>query len=533
MDIDTLVSVSDQVALAIERKQNEEALTASEKKYRTILESIDDGYFELDLDLRFTLVNNATCQFLGEDCAQLIGAPCSRYIAPHLYDSVEKIVLDFLHEEETAGIIELELTPSKGEKRFIEAGFSLIHDDNGQITGIRGIGRDITQKKQAEKSRKHLEEQLQQAQRLESLGTLAGGVAHDFNNLLMGIQGRIDIMLNNLPPQHPHKEQLKNIEDCVERAANLTSRLLGFARGGKYELHPTDINSLIHDCLNIFGRTKKEITILTNLAQGKCIVDAASNQIEQVFLNLLVNASQAMDGNGTISISTNKISINEQDADFLAISPGRYIVVTFTDTGKGIDENNITKIFDPFFTTKPLGGGTGLGLSMVYGIIKNHLGAISVESEIAQGTCFTIYLPESGKAVTEETKIVKKTEKGCEVILLVDDEEMITSVGKEMLSVLGYEVMTASSGIDAIKLFSEHKDSIDLVIIDMIMPQMSGGELFDNLMQINPNLKTVLSSGYSVEGDAQKILDRGCRGFIQKPFNLSQLSEKIRDILKS
>ncbi len=532
MDLDTLVSVSDQIALAIERKHYEQALISSEKKYRNILESIDDGYFEIDTDLCFSLVNRAICEILGEKAENLLGTPCSKFISPYIYSKIEQMVKDLVQNGESGKIIEIEFTPKKGEKRFLEAAFSLRHNESNQVIGIRGIGRDITQKKQAEKNRKLLEDQLQQAQRLESLGTLAGGIAHDFNNLLMGIQGRIDLMRNDLAKDHPHSKQLENIENCVERAANLTSRLLGFARGGKYELQPTDVNRLIEESITIFGRAKKEITITTHFDQKGCIIDAASNQIEQVFLNLLVNSSQAMSGNGTISINTCRIIINEQQAEFHTIVPGSYIRITLTDNGKGIAKEHLPKIFDPFFTTKSLGGGTGLGLSMVYGIIKNHLGAITVESQVNQGTCFTIYLPESSHELPQEVKIIKKTEKGSELILLVDDEEMITAVGKEMLVVLGYKVITASSGYDAVEIVKNHQDEIDLVIIDMIMPKMSGGELFDQLMQINPELKTVLSSGYSVEGDAQKILDRGCCGFIQKPFNLSKLSEKIREILQ-
>jgi two-component system cell cycle sensor histidine kinase/response regulator CckA len=532
LDLDTLVSVSDQIALAIERKQIEEALIASEKKYRNILESIDDSYFEIDTDLRLSLVNRAICQILGEPAEDLIGSHCSKFISPLIYHKVEQLVKDLIQDDENGKIIEIELSPTKGEKRYIEAAFSLRHDETGKIIGIRGIGRDITQKKQAEKNRKLLEEQLQQAQRLESLGTLAGGIAHDFNNLLMGIQGRIDLMRNDLPQDHPHSKQLENIETCVERAANLTSRLLGFARGGKYELQPTDVNKLIEESITIFGRAKKEITITTHFDRQACIIDASSNQIEQVLLNLLVNSAQAMAGNGTISISTCRIAIDETRAEFHTIVPGQYIQITMTDTGKGIAKEHLPKIFDPFFTTKSLGGGTGLGLSMVYGIIRNHLGAITVESELHQGACFTIYLPESSEFPFQPTEIIQKTEKGSELILLVDDEEMITGVGKEMLAALGYSVMTAASGFEAIEIAQALKNDIDLVIIDMIMPKMSGGELFDQLMQINPQFRTVLSSGYSVEGDAQKILDRGCRGFIQKPFNLSKLSEKIREILR-
>lgn len=398
--------------------------------------------------------------------------------------------------------------------------------------GYRGIARDITQKKHTEKSQKVLEEKLQQSQRLESLGTLAGGIAHDFNNLLMGIQGQADIMRNNVSREHPHYEKLASIKQYVDNAASLTRRVLGFARGGKYEVQPVDLNSIVEQNIQMFGRTKREITINSHLENFLKPIEADSNQIQQVLMNLLVNAGQAMPEGGTITIETSQVSVGEDKALLDNIQPGLYIQLTVTDTGKGIEKEAINKIFDPFFTTKSIGQGTGLGLAMAYGIISNHSGSISVESRINQGSTFTILLPISDKEISTEAIPSIPAVTGSETILLVDDEPMIIEVVSKILSRLGYDVLTAASGQDALEKYKSNGDRIDLLIIDMIMPQMSGGELFDRLKKINPTVSVILSSGYSVDGEAQKILERGCNGFLQKPFSRSQLSEKIRTILR-
>ena len=276
---------------------------------------------------------------------------------------------------------------------------------------------------------------------------------------------------------------------------------------------------------------KKAIEIRTVFKDNLSVVEVDENQMEQVFVNLLLNASNAMEQGGTVTIATEKIMVDANAAEVKAIKPGHYVRVAVKDTGKGISEDDIEKVFDPFFTTNSLGGSTGLGLAMVYGIIENHHGFISVESMVSEGTCFTILLPSSQKEIVSEVKLSSETQTGTDTILLVDDEPMITEVGKEMISMLGYDVITASSGMEAIGIVGTQKKRIDLFIIDMIMPQMSGGELFDKLKSLDPDVKIMLSSGYSVEGEAREIINRGCKGFIQKPFTVSQLGEKIRDVL--
>lgn len=531
MDLDILHSVSDQVALAIERKRSEQAMVASEKKYRNIIESIDDGYYEIDLAGNLTLVNQAMCTMLGYSEKELLGMNTADYISAPLVRKINKRLTTVLNAGKPGKTLELELHLKDGKTRYVETVVSSIRDDEDSPIGFRGIARNITERKTAEKTREALEDQLQQSQRLESLGTLAGGIAHDFNNLLMGIQGRTALLLNDLATAHPHYASLKNIEQYVESAANLTTRLLGFARGGKYEVQPVDLNGLIEKNLDMFGRTKKEITICTSLQSHLMPVEVDIIQIEQVLLNLLVNAGQAMPDGGVISITTNQHILEATDAKLYGLAPGNYVEITLSDTGHGMSKETMLKIFDPFFTTKATGHGTGLGLAMVYGIILNHAGAISVKSEVNQGTIFTILLPATDKKIAIENKIPLSLEKGSETVLLVDDEPMIIDIGREILSVLGYEVLTASSGQQAIDVYNSRQERVDLFIIDMIMPQMSGSELFDRLKKVGPTVKVLLSSGYSLDGQARKILNRGCDGFIQKPFTISQLSVKIRAIL--
>ena len=329
----------------------------------------------------------------------------------------------------------------------------------------------------------------------------------------------------------PDYEKLKNIEQYVQNGADLTKHLLGFARGGKYETKPTDLNDLIKKQNRMFGRTKKEMKVHGQYAQDLWSVEVDHGQIQQVLMNLYINSWQAMPGGGDLYIHTENVNLDENYVKPFEIIPGRYVKISVTDTGVGMDEVTQQRIFDPFFTTKEMGRGTGLGLASVYGIIKNHGGFINVYSEKGEGTTFNIYLPASLAEVIEEKKPSEKVVKGEATILLVDDEEMIIDVGEKLLQHLGYRVITAKSGKEALDVFEKNMADIDMVILDMIMPGMGGGETCDRLKEINPETKVLLSSGYTINGKAQEILDRGCNGFIQKPFNMKELSLKISEIL--
>ncbi len=387
---------------------------------------------------------------------------------------------------------------------------------------------------------KRLEEQFQQAQKMEAIGTLAGGIAHDFNNLLMGIQGRASLMTIDIDSAHPYFEHLKGIEEYVKSATDLTKQLLGFARAGKYEVKPIDLNDIIKKSSMMFARTKKEITIHGKYQKDIWTVEVDQGQMEQALLNLYVNAWQAMPNGGEIYLETENVMIDKDYGKAYYVEHGRYVKISITDTGIGIDEATQQKIFDPFFTTKEMGRGTGLGLASVYGIIKNHGGFINVYSEKGEGSIFNIYLLATESEVrSQKSELVRRQsggvteniKSGHETVLFVDDENMLIDVAKQMLEMMGYKVFTAKSGREAIAIYKQNMDKIDMVILDMIMPDIGGSEVYDRLKEINPEVKVLLSSGYSITGQATDILNRGCNGFIQKPFKIKQLSHKLREIL--
>ncbi len=380
--------------------------------------------------------------------------------------------------------------------------------------------------------RKRLEGQLLEARKMEAIGTLAGGIAHDFNNLLMGIQGNASLMLLDVDLSQPNHEKLKSIAEYVRRGADLTKQLLGFARGGKYEVKPTDLNELIKNQNRMFGRTRKEITIREKYKKGLWAATVDQQQIEQVLLNLYINAWQAMPGGGVLYLQTENVALNEDFVKPFKLVPGKYVKISVADTGMGMNEAIRQRIFDPFFTTKEMGRGTGLGLASVYGIIMNHGGLINVYSKKGEGTTFNIYLPATESEVRDQkSEVSEDIRHGDEAVLLVDDDEMIVNVGKQMLEMLGYKVLTAGSGKKAIEIYKEKQRQIHIVILDMIMPDMSGGGVYDKMKEINPDVKVLLLSGYSIEGQATDILARGCNGFIQKPFKINEFSGKIRAIL--
>ncbi len=519
---------------ANKRRLADDALRDSEAKYRTIVEGLEEGYFEIDLDRNLTFFNEPLCKILGYAHSDLSGKNISTFTAAATIGKLDKIYARVQQTGQSIRVADYDAFGQDGKEIALELTVSLLRGPNDTPIGFRCVLWDVSARKEAETEKKKLEIQVQQAQKMESIGTLAGGIAHDFNNILMGIQGNASLMALKTDPGHPSFEKIKNIETYVESGTELTRQLLGFARRGKYHAITTDINNVIQKSAGMFGRTKKEIQIQTDLVPDIWTVKVDRGQIEQALLNLYVNAWQAMPEGGSLYLKTENVVLG---ADFInnqpyKVEPGDYIKITVTDTGMGIDQETQERIFEPFFTTKEMGRGTGLGLASVYGIIKNHEGCINVYSEIGQGTTFTIYLPASRKAVRQEPRAATPiVVTGTGTILLIDDEKMIIAVGQELLEELGYDVLTAQSGREAIEIYRQHADRIDLVIMDMIMPGLGGGETFDRLKEINSDVKVLLSSGYSINGQASKILERGCDGFLQKPFNINQLSEKIQGII--
>jgi PAS domain S-box-containing protein len=506
------------------KKLYEESQKTSEV-YRSLIHSSADAIVLCDLAERVKYISPFFTRIFGWSMEDVEGKPIP-FLPEFEKESTHKRIKDLVETGTPCQGFETKRYTKDGRLIDVSISASRYDDHESKPAGILVILQDISK-------RKELEAEFLQAHKFEAIGTLAGGIAHDFNNLLMGIQGNASLALVNMDPNHPNYSKLKNIEQYVQSGAELTKQLLGFARSGKYEVTATDLNELVEKTTRMFGRTKKEINIHTKFQQDIWATEVDRGQTEQVLLNLYINAWQAMPGGGNIYIETENVIIDPNSVKQINLETGKYVKISITDTGEGMEEEIQQRIFDPFFTTKKMGSGTGrgsgLGLASAYGIIKNHGGIITVSSEKGKGANFTIYLPATEKYAVKEATPPNDLKKGKETILLIDDEDMIIDTAGNMLVELGYQVLTAIGGKEALKVFRQNKDQIDLVILDMIMPDLSGSDTYNGLIAIKPTLRVLLSSGYSLNGQAAEILQLGCDGFIQKPFNLRTLSLKIRE----
>jgi two-component system cell cycle sensor histidine kinase/response regulator CckA len=505
-----------------ELKRSQASLVESEEKYRILVENAKEAIF-IYQDDRFRFSNHQARQM-----ARNIGMTEQRKPLP-----------DFLHPDDRGQDPGQILKRLNGHEQKPQAMvFRVINKDadikwlelntvnltwQGHAATLNFV-RDITRDKE-------LERRFQEAQRMESLGTLAGGIAHDFNNLLMGIQGNVSLMYLDVEDDPGFTEKLQSIEDCVESGSRLTKQLLGFARGGKYVVKPVDLNRILTSSADMFGRTRKAISIHGEYEPDLWTVVADGNQIEQVLVNLYLNAWQAMQQGGDLIIKSENVILDNSFVKPHEVQPGRYVKIAVIDHGIGMDDSIQRRIFEPFFTTHEPGRGTGLGLASAFGIIKNHHGIITVESKLGKGSTFCIYLPASDKEPEIEKATNEAIEIGHETILLVDDEDYIVDVGEMMLKGLGYTIMTANCGKAAIDLFAENRDRIDLVVLDLVMPDMSGEAVFHEIRQIKPDVKVLFASGHYIVDQTRALLQTGSSDFLQKPFNLRQLSTKIRLIL--
>ncbi len=515
-----------------ERMRAEETLRKSEEHFRLMFMNSPVPYQSLDEHGNFLDVNQTFINALGYTKEELIGKNFGDFLHPGHVDHFKTNFPKFKAVGEVLGV-EFEMLKKDGAIMIVNFHGKIQRNGNGRFQKTHCIFQDVTAYKRAEEEREKLQEQLNQALKMEAIGTLAGGIAHNFNNILMGIQGRASLMMLDKNTSDPDYEHLKGIEEYIKNAAELTRDLLGFARGGKYEVKPMNLNTLIRHENRMFGHTKKEVLIHGKYENNLWTVEVDQGQMQQTLLNLYLNACQAMPGGGDLYIQTENVTLQKKSLKPFEIAPGRYVKISVTDTGVGMDDATRRKIFEPFFTTRDAGQSSGLGLASVYGIIKNHGGLINVYSEKGAGTTFNIYLPASEKEVAKEGQVPDAQELlyGQGTVILVDDEEIILDVGQRMLENLGYRVIAAGSGQDALDIYKKHKDEIILVILDMIMPGMGGGEIYKRMKAINGDIKVLLASGYSINGQAQAILDRGCSGFIQKPFSMEELSRKVFEVL--
>jgi two-component system, cell cycle sensor histidine kinase and response regulator CckA len=506
------------------RQKAEDAIRKSEEQYRTIFESTATANIIIAEDSTIRMANNNFVNLSGYTKQEVEGK--MSWTSFIYKDDLEKMKNYHIMRRRDPGSApasyEFRAITRQGDVLDLFMSVAIVPGTKESVVSFV----DLTE-------RKLLEAQLIQAQKMEAIGTLSGGVAHDFNNILMSIQGYISLIIMDTGGDHPHYEWLKLIEEQAKSAADLTKQLLGFARGGKYEVKPTDMNDVIQKTSTMFGRTKKELVIHSKYEKDIWAVEADRSQIEQVFLNLYLNAWQAMPAGGDLALETRNVIVDENYTKTHAMTPGRYVRISVGDTGVGMDEETKKRIFEPFFTTKKFGGGNGLGLAMVYGIIKNHNGFIDVNSAPDKGTTFVIHIPASSRDVIKNKSFTQTILKGTETILFVDDEPNVLMVSRKILESLGYTVYGVKDGKEAIAFYRENKDSIDLIVIDMIMPGLSGNEVFDQIRELNPMARIILSSGYSLNEQAQQIMSKGCQGFIQKPFNITGISKKVREVLEN
>ena len=514
-----------------EQNLAEDALQVSKERYLALVESSSDAILMMDSRRVIVSCNRAFLEMFGYDRKEIEGQSIriihqSEESFRGFGESAYPVV-----ENEGAYRTEWDFVHRGGQTIPVESVTSMIRSADGSIDGYVAIMRDISERKRKDTEKVRLEAQLRQAQKMEAIGTLAGGIAHNFNNILMGIQGNATLMMLDTDSSDPHYERLDTIKRSVQSGARLTDQLLGYAREGKFELKPIALNHLVEDMIRAFSATRTDIKIQLQLSDEADRVEADYGQIEQMLWNLCVNAAEAVANGGDITISTENISHHDMRDKPYKPKSGRYILLTVEDTGAGMDQKTMERVFDPFFTTKDMSKVTGLGLASAYGNVKAHGGYIDVSSEEGRGTVFRVYLPASEMKVFDDVQKEERFMGGSENILLVDDEELVLEVGSKTLTALGYNVHCAQSGEEAVELYQSDKTGIDVVLLDMIMPGMSGSETFDRLRSLNPELKVVLTSGYTLEGQATAILNRGCDAFFQKPFELADLSHKLRELL--
>jgi two-component system cell cycle sensor histidine kinase/response regulator CckA len=500
-----------------ERKRSEEALKQSEFRFRTLFNLSPQAIALTEVETgRLIDVNEKFCELTKYTKQEIVGRTTTE-MAFYADPDRNRFTKELKSKGEVKGL-EMDFKVKDGAMIQARMYARVIQFEDRPI--ILTVFYDLSEEKR-------LWNQFQQAQKMEAIGNLAGGVAHDFNNLLMAIQGNTSLMLFETGETHPHYEMLKSIERSVQNGAKLTRQLLDYARKERYEVTPTDLNELVAETLESFQRARRQIQISQNLALDLRSVEADSAQIEQVLLNLYLNAADAMPRGGRLSVETRNVTDEDMQSSSYKPRKGPYVLLSVADTGVGMEKEIQERIFEPFFTTKELGKGTGLGLASVYGIIKGHGGYIDVQSVLGRGTTFKVYLPASKKRAKRQKTLPQNVTTGQETILIVDDEETFRDVASKMLQRLGYKTFMAESAARALEIFREKKDDIDLIILDMIMPGMQGGEVYDRVKEINPDVKVLLASGYSINGDAKEVLKRGCNGFIQKPFDMRTLSRKV------
>ncbi len=518
-----------------ERKKAENAEKESAAMMRSLIRAIPDLVWLKDPQGVYRFCNSRFESFFGATETDIIGKTD--------YDFVETDLADFFRKHDKLAMENAKPTRNEEEIVFATDGHSEIletiktplYNSEGELAGVLGIGRDITERKKAEAEKEALSAQLQQSQKMEAIGILAGGVAHDFNNMLGVIMGHSELAMDKVEPSNPLFEDLNQIYKAAERSADITRQLLAFARKQAVAPRILDLNKTVEGMLKMLRRLIGENIDLTWLPASKLWpVKIDPSQIDQLLANLCINARTAITGVGKITVETKNAPIDElYTASHMDAIPGEYVRISVSDTGYGMDNSTLARIFEPFFTTQDIGEGTGLGLATVFGVVKQNNGFITVYSEPGKGSSFNIYLPRYLGSIGKDRSesVMEELEHGHETILLVEDEPAILRMTMTMLQQLGYTTLTAGSPDDAIKLISEDGINIDMVMTDVIMPGMNGQDLVKHLLSIQPDIKHLFMSGYTANVISRHgVLEDG-GFFIQKPFTRRELATKIRHVL--
>ncbi len=513
-----------------EREKALEKLKQSEENYRTLIESAPDTVFALTRNAEYISINKVGAERLGRKAEELIGKRITDVFPPSITGWMLKVLEKVYSTGMPVGPFRRE-TPKPTGTTWLETVLAPVKDREGNVSYVIGFARDVSAQMHAEESRKALEQQLFQAQKMEAVGTLAGGIAHDFNNMLAVIMGNAQLAELDLKEGSPGHREFKEIMKAVERAKDLTMKLLTFARKEKLNVRTIPVNGLIQDLVSILKRSvPKKIEIRTTLADDLPPVNVDVNHVLQALLNICNNACDAMPNGGVLTLESGTAAPNGKCSPEGSDINTPMCLIRISDTGAGMSPEVLQRIFDPFFTTKERGKGTGLGLSVTLGIIKNHDGCVTVDTEQGKGTTFNVYLPFSEHEVIAEEKTDKEEEipKGSETVLIIDDEAAVLNVAKRLLRKAGYNPMTADNAATALFTFKKNRDKIALVVLDMIMPDTDAREIYSALREISPGVKVILASGHSVEGQASELLADGILGFVQKPYTLGELCKAVR-----
>jgi len=517
-----------------QRKEAENVLRESEERYRLVIETSHNGILILDRESRILYGNNRICRILGYSQKEILGIYFGKFLSAENGQRFNEYRKRFSNNDAVQEPLEIKMIRKDEEQRYCHINTAAIKDSSGELRMVVQV-LDITDQYRAEQEKKQLESHLRQSQKMEAIGNLAGGIAHDFNNLLQIIQGYTEILIIQKNEDDPDYKKLYEVKFATERATDLTQQLLTFSRKVESKMKPTDLNQEVIQINKLLKRTLPQmVDIELKLTDNLFTASADASQLGQMIMNLSVNARDAMPDGGKLTIETANMTLDEafcKGPNGNGLTPGNYAVLSVSDTGHGINHKDLEHIYEPFYTTKEVGKGTGLGLSIVYGIVNSHHGHILCDSRIGEGTTFTIYLPAIEHQTTQEqTEEIKNQASGTETILLVDDDEAIRNLGQEMLSKIGHRVITAKDGETALELYQDKQNEIDLIMLDLMMPGMGGYKCLEHLIDINPEAKILVASGYSCNETLKNEIQAKAKGFLSKPYAIQQVSEAIRNI---